>query len=408
MNKSNNRVAVIMDGSRRNYDVAIALERKGCLERIFSDWFASPWSAQKCVSTLIRFFGLNIGKRMSERYSPHIPTERIKTNSRLVLRSQFQKRKHDNSVEFWKWLSEMTTEWVVKEGFGQANGLYGYIRNIDPALCELARERGMKVVAEQMIAPSAIEKLEYESQQAKWPDWERRSSTDVFNLVSDIEEETWKNVDKIVAPSQYVVDGLIKQGIDSSQIEHIPYPADFATHYLVDRSSRKTQLTVGFVGQINLRKNAPVFLETAKKMHSANIKFVMVGGNQLNDGILEKYRDFVQFTGVIPRSEVKTQLSSFDAFLFPSTCEGSAGAVLEAMATGLPILTTHNSGTLVTDGVDGFILEPDNIDGFIDRINQLCRDPDLRLELGRKAASRIRKLDLGNYGDEIDRTFSNC
>ncbi len=403
-----NRIALVMDGSRRHYDVAEALERQGCLDRMFADWYALPGSMQHYAANFLRFLGVTVGKRMSERYSPHISIDRIKSNPWLALESQFIKRKYRVPEEFWKWSSKKTADWVVHEGLGPANGLYGYIRNIDPGLCRLARSQGLHVVGEQMIAPAGIERREYEAQQAKWPGWEQRSSTSSFNLVTEIEEATWENVDRIVAPSQYVIDGLTKQGVDSTRIELVPYPADFDSHSFVDRSLRKKQMTVGFVGHINLRKNAPVFLEIAKRMHSREIKFVMVGKNQLNEGLIERYSDCVQFTGAIPRSEVATMLSSFDVFFFPSTCEGSAGVVLEAMATGLPVLTTPNSGTSVTEGVDGFLCASDNVDGFVERIEQFSRDRNLRLELGRVAASNVRELTLDRYGEGIVGAFNKC
>jgi glycosyltransferase involved in cell wall biosynthesis len=98
-------------------------------------------------------------------------------------------------------------------------------------------------------------------------------------------------------------------------------------------------------------------------------------------------------------------LEKFDVFFFPSTCEGSAGAVMEAMGAELPVLTTHNSGTRVRDGVEGFIRSCNDIDGFEQALRRLEEDRDLLLRMGRAARARIMAYDLNAYQNELWRFF---
>jgi glycosyltransferase involved in cell wall biosynthesis len=97
----------------------------------------------------------------------------------------------------------------------------------------------------------------------------------------------------------------------------------------------------------------------------------------------------------------------FDVFLFPSTCEGAAGAVFEAMASGLPIITTRNSGTPVVNGREGFIHAPDDIDGFIESIKLLQSDKELRLQMGVAAHQYVQQLTMTNYGRDLVRVFDS-
>jgi glycosyltransferase involved in cell wall biosynthesis len=114
----------------------------------------------------------------------------------------------------------------------------------------------------------------------------------------------------------------------------------------------------------------------------------------------------VEFTGPVPRSGVKNWLRKFDLFFFPSTCEGSAGAVMEAMASGLPVVTTYNSGSRVRDGIEGFIRPCDDIDGFEQAIRRLDDDRDLLLSMGHAARQRVEAYGLEAYQSDLRELFS--
>jgi glycosyltransferase involved in cell wall biosynthesis len=70
---------------------------------------------------------------------------------------------------------------------------------------------------------------------------------------------------------------------------------------------------------------------------------------------------------------------------------------MEAMAAGIPVVTTRNSGSLVRDGVEGFIRDYDDIEGFVDVLQKLNDDRELLLTMGRAARQRILGYDLERY-----------
>ena len=404
-NKS--KIAIVMDGSRRNYDVAVALHIERCLYLMFADWYAVPGSMAALTARIIRMAYPGLGQRMLERYTPSIPSELVSRNSLLAIRLNINRSRFPTIDEFVFESSKKTSAWIKKCGFGETTGIYCYIRTIDTHLCRMAREMGIKLVGEQMIAPAEIELEELEAQQAKWPGWEISGPLEGLRLAKTVEMETWPLLDKIVAPSHYVVEGLQRVGVAPGKIELVPYPADFESIGFVDRTKRMGPLRVGFVGQVNLRKNAPVFLEIAKQLHHDSLVFEMVGKCSISEGKKAAYSDYVSFSGSIPRSKVSEKLRTFDVFLFPSTCEGAAGAVFEAMASGLPIITTRNSGTPVVNGREGFIHAPDDIDGFIESIKLLQSDKELRLQMGVAAHQCVQNSTLTNYGRELVRVFNS-
>ncbi len=120
---------------------------------------------------------------------------------------------------------------------------------------------------------------------------------------------------------------------------------------------------------------------------------------------LEAFSGRVKLTGAVPRSEALEWMRRFDVFFFPSTCEGSAVAVLEAMGAGLPVLTTPNSGSRIRNGLDGFICRYDEADPFEQHIRRLDDDRDLLRQMGESARQNLLAYDLGAYQARLSDFF---
>jgi glycosyltransferase involved in cell wall biosynthesis len=90
--------------------------------------------------------------------------------------------------------------------------------------------------------------------------------------------------------------------------------------------------------------------------------------------VLRKQIDLI---GAVPRSEIEQHFAWADVFLLPSVCEGSATVTYEALHWGLPVICTSNTGSVVRDGQEGFIIPAGDAQAIADRIDQLRRDPEL-------------------------------
>ncbi|MCU1370367.1 MAG: hypothetical protein JWO77_1561 [Ilumatobacteraceae bacterium] len=101
-------------------------------------------------------------------------------------------------------------------------------------------------------------------------------------------------------------------------------------------------------------------------------------------------QDSVTLLGVRTQAEVRDQLVWADALLLSSLSEGISNAVLEAMASGIPAVTTDcgGMGEVVTSGVDGFVVPVGDTDAMAARLAELADDPGRRAELGAAAARR--------------------
>ncbi len=107
----------------------------------------------------------------------------------------------------------------------------------------------------------------------------------------------------------------------------------------------------------------------------------------------------VLITGNVPHNQILAWLNEMDIFAFPSIHEGSPNALLEAMACGLPIVTSEIDGMkdLLTDDVDALMIPPGDTDALAQALAVLIDSEDLRSELGAKARRTIEERCLPHH-----------
>src|SRR5205814_2616102 len=120
----------------------------------------------------------------------------------------------------------------------------------------------------------------------------------------------------------------------------------------------------------------------------------------------------VKIVGKVPNAELASMMSQSDVFVFPSYFEGFGLVLLEAMAAGLPVLTTTATAApdIVTQELDGFVVEPGNLETLSNRI-QFCLDNRDQIgEMGRAARVTAERFSWNCFGDrwiEIIRGVTN-
>ena len=119
-------------------------------------------------------------------------------------------------------------------------------------------------------------------------------------------------------------------------------------------------------------------------------------------------KDRVQLAGALPPEGVRNVLQLSNAFLLASLSEGISNVVLEAMACGLPVVTTDAGGMreVVHDGVEGLVVPKRNPEAIADAIGRLCSDPELRSRMGAAGrASVLREHTLEQQAESFVRLY---
>jgi colanic acid/amylovoran biosynthesis glycosyltransferase len=110
-------------------------------------------------------------------------------------------------------------------------------------------------------------------------------------------------------------------------------------------------------------------------------------------------QDHVHLSGHLSPEQVRERLQQADVFLLSSLSEGISNAVLEAMACGLPVVTTDCGGMreAVTDGVEGFITPVRAPEIMAEKLTILAKDPEARIRMGNAGRERvIRNFQIGD------------
>ena len=107
-----------------------------------------------------------------------------------------------------------------------------------------------------------------------------------------------------------------------------------------------------------------------------------------------------EWLGSVPHELVFTIMRQHDIFVFPSLFEGLALVILEAMAQGLPVITTRNSGgpMAIDDGVNGFIVPIRDPDAIVGRVLELHGDRDRLASMGMAAWSKAEQMSWAARG----------
>ncbi|HAI12882.1 MAG TPA: hypothetical protein DCM28_14330 [Phycisphaerales bacterium] len=402
-------VAMMQDGARRAYALPIALHKANALSVMYTDWYDRPDKIERYLAMGLKWVAPHMASKLTARKEPQLRNARICSWPITTLQNRLANRRYDSEADYYLYVAERDAKKIMHHQYHHANMLLGCIRNLHPKLLADARSQGIITVGDQIIAPATEEILQAKRQVQRWPDWQPDVIEKNVRAFVDFEEQSWANLDHILSMSEYVKQTLIQSGVNESRITLLPYPMDTSLYNPSDRSTRPKNrpVRVGFVGAVNLRKGAPEFLETAKRFDKRQAQFVMVGANHLNPDKLAPYQDHVQLVGKVPMQQITQWLDQFDIFFFPTTCEGSAGSVLEAMAMGLPIVTTPNAGSQVRDGIEGRIVSCADLDGYHEAIAQLIEEPDKRLAMGNAARERAMQFDMTWYQKALVSTLEN-
>ncbi len=218
-----------------------------------------------------------------------------------------------------------------------------------------------------------------------------------------------ERADMILCPSTFVRDSMLYNGIPESKCVLNHYGVDTSLFSLRTVVPEKPRFVC--VGAISLRKGQQYLFRAFEKARKtlADAELICVGPS-FPDFRMEWPRWRGTFTHYqnIPGSQLAQILTQATAFVFPSNEEGFAKAVIEAMASGLPIIATHESGatTLVRNGVEGFIVRGRNVDQLAEAMIKIATDREANQRMGRAAHERGAK---GNtWGDFADRLLSLC
>lgn len=228
-----------------------------------------------------------------------------------------------------------------------------------------------------------------------------------------------RHFDRLVAVSEATQREMVAGGVPAEKIAIIHNAIDTVawSPARVDGSCRKAQALeaafpiIGYVGRINEEKDLETWIRAAAVVGAKypKARFVLVGDGKGDDtqarieqlAATLNIRQQIVFTGF--RSDLQELYGSFDIFMLTSRREGLPNCILEAMAMGVPVVTTDVAGAkeLVADQMTGFVLPQGDVEGLGGALMKLASDRELCRRFG--AASRMRIEEKFSFSQRLRR-----
>lgn len=394
-----------MLGARRHYAVPQILHRAGMLSHFVTDLTSARGLPSLLTHLPQRLLPASL-RRIAQRRPKSIPSSHITAFNGFGLeyarRLKAARTPGDRTAAFL-WSGRKFTSLILEKGLldrrrgGGTNAVYTF-NSAGLELLHAARQRGLLAVMDQTIAPKAYESYLLHLAHDRFPEWDVALAEDPLRgEYAEREKAEWDAADWIVCGSEFVRQGIVWSGGAEGKCLVVPYGTSHAHPGIEPRRRPEgRKLRVLFLGQVNLRKGIPVVYDAARSL-AGKAEFRVVGPVLVPDGAREKLSQVAEVLGSVPRSDVHRHYEWADVFVFPSLCEGSAGVTYEALACGLPLITTENSGSIVRDGEDGFIVPVMESEPVVAALERLLSEPGLLETMSRGALERAAHGTSASY-----------
>lgn len=227
-----------------------------------------------------------------------------------------------------------------------------------------------------------------------------------YVFLKPIIRRVWKNAAAVIANSE---------GLKELALEIQPIVKIDIIHNGIDTEAFKpvtketnTKLRILCVSRLIKRKGIDYLLESialVKEIFGDDFEVCIIGEGDQEQELKEmskqlKIDDVVIFEGYIEHSKLPEFYSNSDIFILPSLNEGMSNTILEAMASGLPIITTDTGGTKELINGNGIVIPMRDLKAIAGAIVKLIEDPSLRKEMGRNSRGISEELSWGEVAKE--------
>jgi len=291
---------------------------------------------------------------------------------------------------------------MTRRGFGNSTHVYSMLGECGPLLVA-AKQRGLTVVSEIYILPSTERILAEERK--KFPDWES-GVPDFAAIRQELNEEDvlLRRTDFAICPSEAVRNDLVENfGFVRERTAVVPYGMKSELFSVHNEPIRGRVL---FAGTAELRKGVHYLAMAAEKLAQRGLDYeIRVAGNVQSQIAKQNICRHLNFLGRVPRNEMVREFAAADIFVLPSLAEGSAEVIYEALACGVPVVTTPEAGSVVRDGIEGRIVPSRDPEALSNAIGEIIEDRQLRDGMAHAARERARDFTLEHYGERLVSTL---
>jgi glycosyltransferase involved in cell wall biosynthesis len=221
------------------------------------------------------------------------------------------------------------------------------------------------------------------------------------------EEREYEACDYVFVPSEFARTTFVERGFSPQKVIKVPLGVSLAQFYPTPRQD--DVFRVIYAGGMLLRKGVHYLLQAFAELRLPDAELWLVGKMAPEMGpFFRRYAGHFRYWGKVRQAELRDYYSQCSAFALCSIEDGFGAVLTQAMACGLPVLCTTNTGggDVLTDGQEGYILPIRDVDALKARILHLYEHRDACVDMGRLARTRAAAaLSWDGYGERISSAF---
>ena len=211
----------------------------------------------------------------------------------------------------------------------------------------------------------------------------------------DLLEETlleYEVADYIMVPSSFAKRTFIEQGVDEKKVFVNPYGVDLSLFKQVKQDD--DVFRVIYCGRLSIQKGSHYLLEAIYGLNLNNFELWHVGGIDIEMApYIEKFKSKkIIFKGAQPQDELYKFYSQGNVFILPSIQDGFGMVIFQAMACGLPVILSENTGAydvITKDGEEGFVIPIRSIGAIQEKVTYLYNNKLACKQMGEKAKKKV-------------------
>ncbi|WP_294229362.1 glycosyltransferase family 4 protein, partial [uncultured Chryseobacterium sp.] len=375
---------VVHAGRRDDYQVALSLAENQLLEKLVTDVYFpldKPWFSN--------FFYL-FSNSFEKRFKQGLRSKYIYSSAHILFLSFLNMIKYD-----------ITRVKKIDNILGKIASRLSKDKNLpiismnSYAYYAFQNNTNLKILFQFHPHPTFVKKILLEEISSN-PSAEKTISEEHEFSVSETEMELLEKEieysDYCICASSITKKSLVDAGFDEAKIFIAPYGVDTEKFPFYNREKlNNKKFRILFLGSLNQRKGITYLIDAINQIE--NIELVIVGRGIYDDSLLQNANFTVVNKKNIDHNELLAEFERSDCFVLPSIIEGFGQVVLEAMSTGLPVITTENTcgPDIIENGIDGFVIPIRDQESLRNSINLLKENKSYRLKMGKSAHIKAKQ-----------------
>lgn len=387
----NARIEVVQLGARMHYAVPAYFAKQNLLTQLYTDLWTPKLPLYSVLSELPPY---RLAKSRQHMGITSAKVTHFPWLGFAYARTLRKVKTREEETQVFLDFSKRFQEKILQTQTNEASVIYAF-NTVAKHLFESDRYAKRFKILEQTLVPRKAE-FDYLKEEYRYfgMDFSRGKAGELYE---SLELEECSLADLIVTGSNFVRDSLIKLGISSSSIEVIPY--GFTPTLGFGNPKKLTnKLKLLFVGNGGIRKGLRFAMDAVSGLNHVELT---VAGRIEPELAHRPKPDNIHFLGSIDRHEMSKLFSSHDLLVLPSLCEGSATVSYEAMAFGLPIIVTPNSGTVIQHEREGWIVPTHNSSEIRAIIEKVRDHPDELTQKSEQALKTAQHFTMDGYGERL-------